>query len=92
MLESAQGLSAQSAIATALGYVGDARAVDPLLVLAREQTRSSGARAFAVVALGLICDRQMLPWNACVAADANYWVPPASLFDPTTGLGLIDIL
>lgn len=92
MLETAQGLSAQAAIATALGFVGDARAVDPLLTIARDATKSPGPRAFAVVALGLISDRALLPWNACIAADANYWVPPGTLFNPSSGTGVLDIL
>jgi HEAT repeat protein len=92
MLRDAQGLSAQAAIATALGSVGDGRAVDPLLAMALDETRSKGARAFAIVAIGLICDRRLLPWNTMIAADVNYWLPPATLFDPVSLAGVLDIL
>jgi hypothetical protein len=92
VLRDAQGLTAQAAIATALGYVGDARAVAPLLALASDQGESKGGRAYAIVALGLICDRRLLPWNTMIAADANYWLPPSTLFDPVTSSGVLDIL
>ncbi|MBL8859524.1 MAG: HEAT repeat domain-containing protein [Planctomycetes bacterium] len=92
LLKDAQGLSAQGSIATALGYVGDARAVDPLLAVALDTLRTNGSRAFAVVALGLICDRRPLPWNTVYAADANYWIPPTTLFDPVASAGVLDIL
>jgi HEAT repeat protein len=92
MLRDAVGLSAQSAIAIALGHVGDAKAVAPLLAMAMDETRSKGCRAFSVVAVGLICDRRLLPWNSPIAADVNYWLPPGSLFDPVTAAGILDIL
>lgn len=92
LLKDAQGLSAQGAIATALGWVGDARAVEPLLAIAQDPTRTNGSRAFSIVALGLICDSRPLPWNAIYAADSNYWVPPTTLFDPITSAGVLDIL
>src|SRR5204863_4594903 len=72
LLKDAQGMSAQGAIAIALGWVGDARAIDPLFAVALDTTRSNGSRAFAVVAVGLICDPRALPWNAVYAADSNY--------------------
>ncbi len=92
MLRDALGLSAQSAIATALGFVGDARAVPPLLAMALDPAKSKGCRAFSVVAVGLICDRRLLPWNQPIAADVNYWLPPGTLFDPVTAAGILDIL
>lgn len=90
-LEDARGLAAQAAIAAALGWVGDERAVDPLLALLAKPSTSSGARAFAIVALGAICDRDDLPWNGRIAADVNYWLPPATLLDPGTGTGVLDL-
>jgi HEAT repeat protein len=92
MMRDAQGLSAQAAIATALGYVGDARAIDPLLSMALDPLRSKGCQAFAIVAVGLICDRRLLPWNTMLAADVNYWLPPGTLLDPLASTGVLDIL
>ncbi len=92
MLHDAVGLSAQAAIATALGYVGDGRAIDPLIAMALDPSRSKGCQAFAVVAVGLICDRRLLPWNTMIAADVNYWLPPSTLLDPLASTGVLDIL
>jgi hypothetical protein len=92
MLKDAQGLTAQSAIATAVGFVGDGRTVDPLIAILRDAKATVGSRAFSAVALGMVCDRRPLPWNACLAADSNYWVPPSTLFDPSSGTGVLDIL
>ncbi len=92
LMNDAQGLSAQGAIATALGWVGDARAVEPLLGIALDPTRTNGSRAFSVVALGLISDPRPLPWNAIYSSDSNYWIPPSTLFDPVGSAGVLDIL
>lgn len=90
-LKDARGLAAHAAIASALSWVGDERAVEPLLALLAAPSTSSGARAFAIVALGAICDRDDLPWNGRIAADVNYWLPPATLIDPGTGTGILDL-
>ena len=92
MLRDARGLSALSSVATALGFIGDERAVDPLLVIAADSGRDASARAFAIVALGLLGDPAPLPWNMPYALDVNWWVPPATLFDPSTGTGVLDLL
>jgi hypothetical protein len=92
MLRDARGLSALSSVATALGFVGDERAVDPLLAIAADPGRDASARAFAIVALGLLGDPAPLPWNTSYALDVNWWIPPATLFDPTTGTGVLDLL
>jgi len=92
MLRDARGLSALSSIATALGWIGDERAVDPLLAIATDTGRDAAARAFAIVALGLMGDPAPLPWNTPISLDVNWWLPPATLFDPTTSTGVLDIL
>lgn len=92
MLRDARGLSALSSVATALGYIGDERAVEPLLAIAADAGRDASARAFAIVALGLLGDPRPLPWNTPYALDANWWIPPSTLFDPVTGTGVLDLL
>jgi len=92
LLKEAQGMSAQGAIATALGWVGDSRAIEPLLAVALDTTRTNGSRAFSIVALGLIADARPLPWNVLFASDSNYWIPPSTLFDPIGNAGVLDIL
>ncbi len=92
MLRDARGLYALSAAATALGYIGDERSVAPLVEIAGDSARDAAARAFAFVALGLVSDPAPVPWNTSLAVDANWWLPPSTLFDPATGTGVLDLL
>ncbi|MCY2961047.1 MAG: HEAT repeat domain-containing protein [Planctomycetota bacterium] len=92
MLRDSRGLSALSAVATALGFIGDERAVEPLLAIAADSARDASARAFAIVALGILGDPAPMPWNTPIALDVNWWLPPATLFDPATGTGVLDLL
>ncbi len=92
MLANSRGLAALSSVATALGFVGDERAVEPLLAIGEDPGRDALARAFAFVALGLLGDPEPLPWNTSLALDANWWLPPATFFEPTTGTGVLDLL
>jgi HEAT repeat protein len=92
MLGAAQGFSSQAAIASALGFIGDARSIDPLVaMLDKDSGRSDGARGFAAVALGIVADKEMLPWNSKISADINYVATTSTLTDPG-GTGILDIL
>ena len=71
-LGDAQTLGVSSAVAKALGLIGDKRAVEPLTRIAMDEDVQAISRAFACVALGLVCERSDLPWNARIAADNNY--------------------
>ncbi len=92
MLRSARGQSALASTATALGWVGDQRAVAPLLAIAGDTGIDAGARAFAIVALGLLGDPAPLPWNTAIALDTGWWLPPATLYEPATSTGVLDLL
>jgi hypothetical protein len=37
-------------------------------------------------------DPAPLPWNTPISVDVNWWLPPATLYDPTTSTGVLDIL
>lgn len=78
-----QSFAVQSAVADALGYVGDYRAVDPLVSAVKDKTGTltSSSRAFAAVALGVIGDKSELPWNATISANFNYLAAVESLMD-----------
>jgi hypothetical protein len=78
--------------AAALGFVGDARAVDSLLALLSDEKQRTTSRAFAAVALGLLCDKDSMPWNAKLAADSNWLAAPPTLYDPLLGKGVLDLL
>jgi HEAT repeat protein len=71
-LESSQTLGVSSAVAKALGLIGDSSAIDPLKKIATDKSMGDITRAFACVALGMVCEKTSLPWNARISADNNY--------------------
>lgn len=91
LLADARSLAAQSAIASALGFVGDRRSLEPLLALFQSRLATERARAFAAVALGNVCDKELLPWNAKISVGLNYRAAPPTLSDPATGTGILDL-
>jgi HEAT repeat protein len=90
-LSEAHGAAAQAAAATALGFIGDARTLEPLAKLCANQNTPTSARAFATVALGIVGDRDRLPWHVSIACGINYRAITETLLDPH-GAGLLDIL
>jgi HEAT repeat protein len=91
MLAEAKALSSQASIAAALGFIGDSRSVDPLVALLERQDVTPAARGFAAVALGLVADKEPLPWNAKISVDVNYRAATRTLTgDGATGV--LDIL
>ncbi len=92
MLASAEALSSQAAISSALGFIGDARSVTPLIKLLDDKTKTERARGFAAVALGIVADKETLPWNAKISVDINYRANSSTLTSPGTGTGILDIL
>jgi HEAT repeat protein len=92
MLVEARSLASQSAIASAFGFIGDHRAVEPLLGLLRSRTATAKARAFAAVALGNVADKEDWPWNAKIALGLNYRAATGTLTDPVSASGVLDIL
>lgn len=92
MLESAAGLSSQAAISSALGFIGDARSIDPLIAMLDDKQKTDRARGFAAVALGIVADKEDLPWNAKISIDANYRANTTTLTNPAEGTGILDIL
>ncbi len=90
-LEEAKTLSTQAAIASALGFIGDARSVDPLVKMLQEESRTGAARGFAAVALGIVADKEQLPWNAKFSVNINYRANTTTLTGGG-GTGLLDIL
>ncbi len=91
-LVEAKGLSSQAAIASALGFIGDSRSVDPLVaMLKRTQGITASARGFAAVALGIVADKEALPWNSKISTDVNYRASTSTLTGEN-GTGVLDIL
>jgi HEAT repeat protein len=61
-----------AAAAKALGLVGGEPALAALRAIAGDKRQPVLARAFACVAVGMICEKTDLPWNARLAADCNF--------------------
>jgi HEAT repeat protein len=60
-------------VALALGQLGDGKAIDPLLAIAKDEKKFPDlTRALATVALGQIGDRRDVPVLARVSTDFNY--------------------
>lgn len=91
MLEKANSLSVQASIATALGFIGDSRSVDPLVLLLERKDVTPSARGFAAIALGLVADKESLPWNSKISVDVNYRAATTTLTGGGS-TGVLDIL
>ena len=91
MLGEAKSLATQASIAQALGFIGDSRSIDPLIEMLDDKQVTSRARAFAAVALGIVADKEMLPWNSKISVDINYRANTPTLTGQG-GTGLLDIL
>ncbi|MCP3915796.1 MAG: HEAT repeat domain-containing protein [bacterium] len=91
-LENTKQMLEQLALASALGFIGDARSVDPLVALLQDKRTSETTRAFSAVALGVVCDKERFPWNSKLATDVGWWEAPATLLDPSAGKGILDLL
>ncbi|MEZ5989590.1 MAG: HEAT repeat domain-containing protein [Planctomycetota bacterium] len=89
-LEQDNVVAVYSAIATALGWIGDRYSISPLVQLAENKAQKDLPRAFACVALGLIADKEPLPWNSKIAINANYRANVETL--TSEGTGILDIL
>lgn len=59
-------------VSQALGLIGDATAVPPLVEMARNRELPTMTRAFAIVALGMLGERASLPVLSNVCRDLNY--------------------
>jgi hypothetical protein len=91
MLSKAKGLATQSAISSALGMIGDVNSIDPLIGLLENKEVVDTARGFAAVALGIVCDKEDLPWNTKIAVNTNYRANTVTLTGEG-GTGILDIL
>lgn len=90
-LTQAQSHASQAAAASVIGWIGDRRAVVPLLALLENRDATASARGFAAVALGRVCDQDRLPWSASFAEDVHYRAATATML-AGDGTGLLEIL
>ncbi|MCC6673285.1 MAG: hypothetical protein IT458_19640 [Planctomycetes bacterium] len=81
-----QTVARLGAIAGALSQIGDARTLEPLVRMVQDEKLPALSRAFAAVALGGVCDKDLLPWNAPIARDVNYRAAVETLTNGAAGV------
>jgi HEAT repeat protein len=90
LLTDAKTTSVYAALADAIGFVGDARSIKPLVEISMDKTLTGEARAFAIVALGIIGDKDEFTWNSSFSANCNYRASVSTFTGQ--GKGILDIL
>ena len=86
MLAEADSQASQGSIASALGFIGDVRSVEPLIEMLGDRDLTATARAFAAAALGNVCDPEPLPWSTPFALDVNYRALTSTLLGGARGV------
>lgn len=92
LLAESKSRATQASITSALGFIGDERSIDALVALLENAAMTDGARGFAAVALGIVGDKDLLPWNSQIGLDLNYRASTPTLTEFETGTGILDIL
>lgn len=92
MLRGSRGLAARAAVVSALGFIGDSRSIDPLVENLGNKKLQPIERGFSGSALGLVCDKEMLPWNSRISTDLNYRAAVTTLSEPGGATGIVDLL
>ena len=92
LLQESKGLATQASLSSALGFIGDQRSIDPLVVMLQNDSLTERARGFAAVALGIVADKELLPWNSKIGLDLNYRASTETLTNQASGTGILDIL
>lgn len=85
-------LTVLAAVASALGYIGDKSSVQPLVDTMDNDRLTPLGRAFAAVSLGMVGDKDTMPWNSVFSEDLNYRASVSTLVDQMTSTGILDIL
>ena len=92
ILEESKTLAVQAAVATALGFIGDQRSVEPLVAMMKDANLTDLARGFAAVALGMMADKEEFPWNSKISVSVNYRAFTRTLVGAGGLSGILDIL
>jgi HEAT repeat protein len=92
LLGESKGLATQASLSSALGFIGDQRSIEPLVQMLQNDSLTERARGFAAVALGIVADKEALPWNSKIGLDINYRASTETLTNQASGTGILDIL
>ena len=90
MMKKGNSAAVLAALATAVGRIGDRRAIDPLVELLRDKDMTKLAQAFVAAALGGVGDKDEMPWNVPFSVDSNFLTAIDTLSNGATGV--LDIL
>lgn len=76
-LKNARTTHVYAAVARDLDFIGDGRTVDPLIEVMRNTKLTGKARSYAIVALGLVGNKEDLLFNATLSANiTTAWPSP----------------
>jgi len=89
ILAEAKSSAVRGTAVGAIGFVGDARVVEPLIELLEDPGLPELVRADAATALGLVCESEPFHWTAGFNNAMNYHALVATLNDPS-GTGFLD--
>ncbi len=89
LLENSSSLVAAS-VARSLAYVGDRRAIAPLVATLDRKGLPDRTRSYAVIALGLVGDREVVPWTRSLTGHLNYMALTDSLHS-TQDSGILNL-
>ena len=90
LLEESESEAVLAAVASAIGRIGDRRAIEGLIARAADNDLTKLSRAFVAAALGGVADKDTLPWNVPLSVDVNYATGIDTMTNGTTGV--LDIL
>lgn len=71
-LVEAKSSAVRAAAVSAIGFVGDVRAVEPLIAILEGGEGTDALRTNAAEALGIVCEAETLPWSASFTNRMNY--------------------
>jgi HEAT repeat protein len=83
-------LGALAASSRGLALIGNARTAPHLISAMDNKELTPIARAYAAQALGMIADKDSLPWQYKISADLNYLAGMETLIDWETGGGILN--
>jgi len=89
ILASGRSSAVRGSAVAAIGFVGDARVVHPLIQMLGDDAQLDLTRAHAAAALGTVCAEQAFHWSAAFNNHLNYNALVATQFDPG-GTGFLD--
>jgi len=89
-LAESESMAVKSAAVSALGFVGDVRAVEPLVAILEDPDQQELSRGFAAMALGVVCEEELMPWKAAFSNHLNYFATTPTLINGD-GTGILNL-